>query len=232
MSLAILFHFLCAQHVSDINICIFRSLWLCCWIITSVVLLSVRCVLEIWCAWFWVVFVLQAEAWDRNIKKKKEEEEFRRLNPLVIWRRVFWQKYIDVSQKPAVSTSLHDATWEKQYSLQSSTHEPHTTQKRISFPHLRSYHRGTEATHFTSRILLSWLLTCYIVPTCCSFPVTRSRELKPLGLSDWFATLLCNCYRFPIPKGKTGVNVRSSFFSDVMQHLMVVSYRNFRTLCL
>ena len=53
MSLAILFHFLCAQHVSDINISIFRSLRLC-WITTSVVLFSVRCVLEIWCGWFLV----------------------------------------------------------------------------------------------------------------------------------------------------------------------------------
>ena len=47
MSLAILFHFLCAQHVSGINISIFRSLRLCWWIITSVVLFSVRCVLEL-----------------------------------------------------------------------------------------------------------------------------------------------------------------------------------------
>ena len=47
MSLAILFPFLCAQHVSNINICIFRSLRLCCWITTSVVLFSVRCVLEL-----------------------------------------------------------------------------------------------------------------------------------------------------------------------------------------
>ena len=31
MTLAILFHLLCAQHVSDINISIFRSLRLCCW---------------------------------------------------------------------------------------------------------------------------------------------------------------------------------------------------------
>ena len=46
MSLAILFHLLCAQHVSDINISITRSLRLCCWITTSVVLFSVRCVLE------------------------------------------------------------------------------------------------------------------------------------------------------------------------------------------
>ena len=46
MSLAILFH-LCAQQVSDINISIFRSLRLCWWITTSVVLFSVRCVLEL-----------------------------------------------------------------------------------------------------------------------------------------------------------------------------------------
>ena len=47
VSLAILFHFLCAQHVSDINISIIRSLRVCWWITTSVVLLSVRCVLEL-----------------------------------------------------------------------------------------------------------------------------------------------------------------------------------------
>ena len=47
ISLAILFHFLCAQHVSDINISIIRSLRLCCWITTSVVSFSVRCVLEL-----------------------------------------------------------------------------------------------------------------------------------------------------------------------------------------
>ena len=47
MSLAILFHLLCAQRVSDINISIIRSLRLCWWITTSVVLFSVRCVLEL-----------------------------------------------------------------------------------------------------------------------------------------------------------------------------------------
>jgi len=62
MSLAILFHFLCTQHISDINISIIRSLRLCCWITTSVVLFSVRCVLDIRCGWVWVVSVLQAEA--------------------------------------------------------------------------------------------------------------------------------------------------------------------------
>jgi len=50
MSLAILFHFLCAQHVSDINISIIRRLWLFCWITTFVVLFLVRCVLEFRCA--------------------------------------------------------------------------------------------------------------------------------------------------------------------------------------
>ena len=61
MSLAILFHFLCAQHASGINISIIRCLRLWCWITTSVVLFSVRCVLEIWCGWIWVVLFLQAE---------------------------------------------------------------------------------------------------------------------------------------------------------------------------
>jgi len=47
MSLAILFNLLCAQHVSDINISIFRSFRLCWWITTSVVLFSVRCVWDL-----------------------------------------------------------------------------------------------------------------------------------------------------------------------------------------
>jgi len=51
MSRAILCHFLCARHVSEINISIIRSLWLWYWITTSVVMFSVRCVLEIWCGW-------------------------------------------------------------------------------------------------------------------------------------------------------------------------------------
>ena len=37
MSLAILFHFLCAQHVSDINISIIKSLQIFCWITTLVI---------------------------------------------------------------------------------------------------------------------------------------------------------------------------------------------------
>ena len=62
MSLLILFHFLCAQHVSDVNISIIRSLRLFCWITTLVVLFLVRCVLEFRCGWIGVVSVLQAEA--------------------------------------------------------------------------------------------------------------------------------------------------------------------------
>ena len=46
MSLVILFHLFCAQHVTDKYISIFRSPRLCWWITTSVVLFSVRCVLE------------------------------------------------------------------------------------------------------------------------------------------------------------------------------------------
>jgi len=40
MSLAILFNFLCTQHVSDINISIIRSLRLCCWITTTGVVIQ------------------------------------------------------------------------------------------------------------------------------------------------------------------------------------------------
>jgi len=63
MSLAILFYFLCAQHVSDINVSIIRSLRLFCWITTLVALFLVRCVLEFLCCWVGVVSVLQAEAY-------------------------------------------------------------------------------------------------------------------------------------------------------------------------
>ena len=66
MSLAILFHFLCAQHVSDINISIIRSLRLFCWITTLVILFLVRCVLEFRCGWVGVVSVLQVSACNKH----------------------------------------------------------------------------------------------------------------------------------------------------------------------
>ena len=62
MSLANFFHFLCAQHFSDINISIIRSLWQFCWITTLVVLFLVRCVLEFRCGWVGVVSVLKTSA--------------------------------------------------------------------------------------------------------------------------------------------------------------------------
>ena len=62
MSLAFLFHFLCAQHVSNINISIIKTLWLFCWIIILVVLFLVRCVVEFRCGWVGVISVLQASA--------------------------------------------------------------------------------------------------------------------------------------------------------------------------
>ena len=72
ISHAILCHFLCAVHVSEIVISIIRSLRICCWITTSVVLFSVRCVLEIWCGWFWVV---QAEACKTNTTKYHPQQK-------------------------------------------------------------------------------------------------------------------------------------------------------------
>ena len=81
MSLAILFHFLCVQHLSDINISIVRSLRLFCWITTLVVLFLVRCVLEFRCGWVGVVSVLQAEAWTNTADRP------RLLTLISSWRR-------------------------------------------------------------------------------------------------------------------------------------------------
>jgi len=63
MSLAILFHFLCVQHVSDINIIHHQGLEtiLLNYHIGRIVLGSI---LEIRCGWVGVVSVLQAEAQD------------------------------------------------------------------------------------------------------------------------------------------------------------------------
>jgi len=66
MSLVILFHFLRAQHVSDITIPIIRSLRLFCWITTLVVMFLVRCVLEFRCGWVGVVSVLQISAFNTD----------------------------------------------------------------------------------------------------------------------------------------------------------------------
>jgi len=83
MLLAILFYFLYAQHVSDINISIIRSLRLFCWITTLVVLFLVRCVLEIRCGWFGVVSVLQAEACNTDILMSETRWAHKKLNKIV-----------------------------------------------------------------------------------------------------------------------------------------------------
>jgi len=71
MALAIFFHFLCAQNVSDINISIIRSLRLFCWIAPLVLLFLVRCVLEFRCGWVGVVPVLQASACNTDTKNNR-----------------------------------------------------------------------------------------------------------------------------------------------------------------
>ena len=63
------------SNVLDINISTIRSLRPCCWITTSVVLFSVRCVLELWCGWFWVVLVLQAEAPHQSSNTQRTENK-------------------------------------------------------------------------------------------------------------------------------------------------------------
>ena len=91
---------LIAQHVSDINISIVRSLRLCCWISTSVVLFSVRCALEIWCGRFWVVPVLQAEAQLCNTTDVVIQQHSRKLLMMDIlmsetcWAHKKWNKII------------------------------------------------------------------------------------------------------------------------------------------
>jgi len=76
MALAILFHFLCAQHVSDINISIIRSWQLFRWITTLVVLFLVRCVLEFQCGLVGVVSVLQAEACNTDTTPTQPQRNF------------------------------------------------------------------------------------------------------------------------------------------------------------
>ena len=78
MSLAILFHFLCAQHVSDVNIAIIRSLRLFYWITTLVVLFLVDKMrsLHLWLkflkTWVGLMFIgpciiVTAEEWKTNL---------------------------------------------------------------------------------------------------------------------------------------------------------------------
>ena len=95
MSLAILFQFLCAKHVSDINISIIMSLRLFCWITTLVVLLLVRCVLEFRCGWVGVVSVFQASAFNTDTTSSD-------FNNIL----VFWRGFIKIPQSQILQNSF------------------------------------------------------------------------------------------------------------------------------
>ena len=139
MSLAILFRFLCAQHVSDINISIIRSLRLCRWITPLVVLFLVRCVLEIWCSWFWVVYVLQASACYTQRTKNKTtkviiQQHSRKLLMMDIlmsdtcWAHKKWNKIasdIKLVFYSSAITMMHDPInirWEFTFALQENVY--------------------------------------------------------------------------------------------------------------
>jgi len=95
MSLAILFHFLCAEHVSDINMSILRSLRLFCWITTLVVLFLVRCVLEFRCGWVGVISMLQAEACNMDVVIQQNSRKLLRMDILMsetCWAHKKWNK--------------------------------------------------------------------------------------------------------------------------------------------
>ena len=96
MSLAILFHFLCAQHVSDINISIIRSVRLFCWVTTLVVLFLVRCVLEIRCGWS---FILQL--WMLNLKTAGKLA-LSVNNVKYLWRLILYSHITNSSTKKSI----------------------------------------------------------------------------------------------------------------------------------
>ena len=122
MSIVILFHFLCAQHVSDINISIIRSLRLVCWITTLVVLFVVRCVLEFRCGWVGVVSVLQAEACNTNTTPKYniyiyiyERRSERRLGECVMERNCtiyfIYKHYVNVYLDDIIKDNKFNCSW-------------------------------------------------------------------------------------------------------------------------
>jgi len=76
MSLAILFHFLCAQHVSDINISIIRSLRLFPYNYHTGRIALVRYVLEFQCGWVGVVSVLQDSACNTDTSEPEQYDQY------------------------------------------------------------------------------------------------------------------------------------------------------------
>ena len=155
MSLAILFHFLCAQHISDINISIIRILRIFCCITTLVVFFLVRCVLDFRCGWVGVVSVLQAAAcntdttptqpnWNSNTHRTKNnttnvviQQNSRKLLMMDIlmsetfWAHKKWNKIASdiklVFYSSAITTTHGPINIRLQY-----IYSPHTSH---SFPH-------------------------------------------------------------------------------------------------
>ena len=132
MSLVILFHFLCAQHVSDINISIIRGLRLFCWITALVVLFLVRCVLEFRCGWVGVVSVFHynTHRTKNNTTNVAIQQNSRKLLMMDIlmsetfWGHKKWNKiasdmkfifYLDFSMFPQLTESLVAETTEYRF---------------------------------------------------------------------------------------------------------------------
>ena len=117
MSLVILFHFLCAQHVSDINIAIIRSLRLFCWSTTLVILFLVRCVLEFRCGWVGVVSVWQAEACNTVLLEKLTSSQLEKKLPAFYGTQRFITAFTSTCQLSLSWASLiksippHPTSW-------------------------------------------------------------------------------------------------------------------------
>jgi len=89
MSLAFLFHFLCDQHVSDVNTSTLRSLRLICGGISWVVLLwydAFWCYVVVWLGWRGVRMQASAETcWAWNNEKKASDIRLVSLYSTILW---------------------------------------------------------------------------------------------------------------------------------------------------
>ena len=114
--LLFLFCFLDTQHVSDINMPIFRSLRLCCWTTTLAVLFLDCCVLELGCGSAGVVSGLSAVRIPPNTMSSNTLK-------LLICDKPFLNFYVSLSMTPVIRT---DCTTHSTSRLR-SIRLPHTT---------------------------------------------------------------------------------------------------------
>ena len=191
MSLAILFHFLCAQHVSEINISIIRSLRLFCWITTLVVLFLVRYVLEFRCGWVGVVSVLQAEASASNTANVVIQQNSRKLLMMDIlmsetcWAHKKWNKIASgiklVFYSSAVSMLMLLSCW-------LGMHVAYIKIFDMFYHHYVPEGLGVFPVRWSSR--WSWSLHLFLC---------RPMFLRPFGLycgacfGSLFVSILCTC---------------------------------------